>query len=163
MSPDSTDPRVYLPPDKEEVIAFLGEQGPFETRAGVIAFAAAYGYREGQRESFERGTKDIRWSVFQEEGKSFIADLIAAAEVADLAIMRDERGPDRRQIFAEYANGGLMLLRDRVMDNPRDPLEVILEMLLAVEEPRDVTTTEGLGKLVAEMEREKASRPTVQD
>jgi hypothetical protein len=73
--------------------------------------------------------------------------------------MRDERGADRRQIFAEYANGGLALLSDRVMDNPRDPLDVILEMVLVVEEPRDVTTTEGLGKLVAEMEREKSSRP----
>lgn len=158
MSSDSADPRVYLPPDKEDVIAFLHDEGPFATRAGVIAFAAAYGYREGSREPFERGGKDIRWSIFQEEGKAFVADLIAAAEVPELTIMRDERGPDRRQVFAEYANGGLTLLRDRVKDNPRDPLDVILEMVLAVEEAREATTTEGLGKLVAQMEREKGSR-----
>lgn len=161
MSPDSSDPRVYLPPDKEDVIAFLNDEGPFKTRAAVIAFAAAYGYREGWREPFERG-KDIRWGVFQEEGKSFVADLISAAEDDDLSIMRDERGADRRQIFAEYANGGLALLRERIKDSPRDPLDVILEMVLAAEEPRDVTTTEGLGNLVAQMEREKGSRASAQ-
>lgn len=162
MSTDSSDPRVYLPLDKEDVITFLNDEGPFKTRAAVIAFAAAYGYREGRREPFERGSKDIRWGVFQEEGKSFIADLIAAIEDDDLSIMRDERGVDRRQIFAEYANGGLALLRDRVKDNPRSPLDVILEMVLAAEEPRDVTSTEGLSKLVAQMEREKGSRRAAQ-
>jgi dnd system-associated protein 4 len=160
MSRDSADPRVYLARDKEEVIVFLNEEGPFATRAAVIAFAAAYGYREGRREPFEKGPKDIRWGIFQEESKSFVADLIAAAEVSDLSIMRDERAGDRRQVFAEYANGGLALLRDRVKDNPRDPLDVILEMVFAVEEPRDTTTTEGLGKLVVQMEREKAARPS---
>lgn len=158
MSLDSSDPRVYLPSDREDVITFLNDEGPFKTRAAVIAFAAAYGYREGRRETFERGNKDIRWGVFQDEGKSFIADLIAAAEDDDLSIMRDERGADRRQIFAEYANGGLALLHDRVKDNPRNALDVILEMVLAAEEPRDLTTTEGLGELVAQMEREKSSR-----
>jgi dnd system-associated protein 4 len=163
MSQDSADPRVYLAADKEDVITFLHDQGPFGTRAAVIAFAAAYGYREGRREPFERSGKDIRWGIFQEEGKSFIADLIAAAEVSDLKIMRDEQGPERRQIFAEYANGGLALLRDRVKDNPLPPLDVILDMVLAIEEPRNTTTTEGLGRLVAEMEREKGSRPVSGD
>lgn len=157
MNSDSADPRVYLPSDREAVITFLNDEGPFETRAAVIAFAAAFGYREGRRIPFERGSKDIRWSVFQEEGKSFIADLIAAAEGPNLTIMRDEHGADRRQIFAEYANGGLALLQAQVMDNPRDPLDVILEMVLAVEEPRAVATTNGLGELVAQMENEKGS------
>jgi len=158
MSRDSADPRVYLASEKEEVITFLTEEGPFATRAAAVAFAAAYGYRENRREPFEKGSKDIRWGIFQEEGKSFVADLIAAAEeISDLSIMRDERGADRRQVFAEYANGGLALLRERVKDNPRDPMDVILEMVFAVEEPREVTTTEGLGKLVAQMEREKRS------
>jgi dnd system-associated protein 4 len=158
MSHDSADPRVYLASEKEEVITFLTEDGPFATRAAAVAFAAAYGYREGRRDSFEKGNKDIRWGIFQDEAKSFVADLIAAAEVSDLSIMRDERGGDRRQVFAEYANGGLALLCERVVDNPRDPLDVILEMVFAVEEPREVTTTEGLGNLVAQMEREKRSR-----
>lgn len=158
MSRDSADPRVYLADDMEETITFLHDKGPFATRAAVIAFAAAYGYREGRREPFEKGPKDIRWGIFQEEAKSFVADLIAAAEISELSIMRDERGADRRQVFAEYANGGLALLRDRVVDKPLDPLDVILEMVFAVEEPRDVTTTQGLGKLVVEMEREKSSR-----
>jgi dnd system-associated protein 4 len=157
MSSDSSDPRVYLPADKEDVLAFLVEEGPFETRAAAVAFAAALGYYRGRREPVERGPKDIRWGVFQEERKSFIADLIAAAESDDIAIMRPERGAERRALFAEFANGGLAVLRDEVMDTPRDPADVILELILAAENPREVTTTTGLGQLVAEMEREQRS------
>jgi dnd system-associated protein 4 len=155
MSGDSADPRVYLPADKEEVLTFLYEKGPFETRAAVVAFAAALGYGEGRRVPVEKGGKDIRWGIFQEEGKAFIADLIAAVNSDELSIMRDERGSDRRQIFAEYANGGLALLRDRVMDKPRDPSDVILELVFAFEAPRPVTSTDGLGRLIAEMEGER--------
>jgi hypothetical protein len=98
MSGDSADPRVYVPADKEKVLTDLTEKGPFETRAAVLAFAASFGHKEGRREAVDKGSKDIRWGVFQEEGKSFVADLIAAAGSEDLSIMRDERGADRRRI-----------------------------------------------------------------
>jgi dnd system-associated protein 4 len=156
MSGDSADPRVYVPADKEKVLTDLTEKGPFETRAAVLAFAASFGHKEGRREAVDKGSKDIRWGVFQEEGKSFVADLIAAAGSEDLSIMRDERGADRRRIFAEYANGGLALLRDRVMNKPRDVVDVLLEVILAAESPRDTTTgAEGLEKLAAKVERER--------
>jgi dnd system-associated protein 4 len=156
VSGDSADPRVYIPADKEEVLTFLTEEGPFETRAAVLAFAASLGYKEGRREAVDKGPKDIRWGVFQEEGKSFVADLIAAAESEDLSIMRDERGADRRRVFAEYANGGLALLRNRVMNKPRDAVDVLLEIILAAESPRATATgTEGLERLAAKVERER--------
>jgi dnd system-associated protein 4 len=157
MSGDSADPRVYLPVDKEEVLVALTEEGPFVTRAAAIAFVAAVGYQEGRREPVERGGKEIRWSVFQEDGTSFIADLIAAAESDEIAIMRRERGAERRQLFIEYANGGLSVVRDQVLDKPRDRADVILELILEAENPREGTSTAGLGQLVAEMEREQRS------
>ncbi len=155
MNGESADPRVYLPVDKEEVLVALTDEGPFVTRAAAIAFAAAVGYQKGRREPVEKGGKEIRWSVFQEDGTSFIADLIAAAEADEIAIMRRERGAERRQLFVEYANGGLAVLRDQVMDKPRDRADVILELILEAENPRDVTSTAGLGRLIAEMEGEQ--------
>jgi len=157
-SGDSSDPRVYVPADKEDVLNFLHEEGPFETRAAALTFAAALGYREGRRMPFEKWDKDIRWGIFKEEGKAFLADLISAAESSEIAIMRDERGPERRQMFAEYANGGLALLRELVMDKPRSAEDVILELVLVAEAPRDALKTGTLSALAAKLEAEGSAR-----
>ncbi len=156
---DSSDPRVYVPADKEDVLTFLQEEGPFDTRAAALASPAALGYREGRRVLFEKWDKDVRWGIFREEGKAFLADLFSAADSDEIAIMRDERGPERRQLFSEYANGGLALLRELVMDKPRTAEDVILELVLAAEAPGDASRTDSLGALAAQLEAEPAFRP----
>ncbi len=56
--------------------------------------------------------------------------MIAAVTTDEIDILADDRIDDRLQIFEEYANGGLEVIRERLANDPRPALDVILDIVL---------------------------------
>lgn len=134
--------RVRRPKDKDELLATLVEDGPFATFREVLVFAAALGVASQRRVSFEQTSEPIPWEVFGNTAAPTM-DMIAAVTSDDIDILADDRIDDRLTIFEEYANGGLEIIRERLANDPRPALDVILDIVLeheaaAGEQPFDL-------------------------
>src|SRR5947209_1766653 len=123
--------RVRRPADKEDLLkALTEEQMPFSTMAAAMIFAAALGYASGRRSKFEKSGEQIPWEVFANAGAEPFIDMVAAVASDDKEILATERADDRVQIFEEYANGGLEIIRDRLAGSNRAPLDALLDLAL---------------------------------
>lgn len=127
------DRRIGIPKDKLNFIDRMTKtsenpDGAFKTRADVLAFCAAYGYKHGKRKVLkECADNPIRYDVFQNQGHDIIFDVLALAETNEASILEnsDERLDDRSTIFEEYANGGLEILETQ-LKGLADVLETLL-------------------------------------
>tara|TARA_A100001015_G_C15041336_1_gene739855 strand:+ start:799 stop:1305 length:507 start_codon:yes stop_codon:yes gene_type:complete len=85
----------------------------------IIFFAAAYGFKSGQRKSLKdsegkklqgKRLRDLRYHTFNEDdGLNFI-DALAVYQTEGLDILKAEKFREKIEIFEEYANQGLFLL-----------------------------------------------------
>ncbi len=92
----------------------------FPTLREVLCFAALLGFSEGRRLKLDRaqGTEDISYQQFEADPAA--EDLlwtIAVAESQDVEILRDGEEARCAEIFEEYANGGLALIKDYFLRN----------------------------------------------
>lgn len=122
--------RVRRPKEKEEILTTLIEEGPFTTFREVLIFAASLGMTSGHRVGFDQTSEPIPWEVFGSSANEATIDMIAAATNDEPDILADDRIDDRLEIFEEYANGGLEIIRERLAGDARPPLDVILEIIL---------------------------------
>ncbi|MFM6040920.1 MAG: DNA phosphorothioation-associated protein 4, partial [Sphaerospermopsis kisseleviana] len=95
-----------------------GGNGPFQTFADVIVFAAALGVKYKKRVPFEEVSKrepvPIRLEVFAVSGYDLIIKLLGITETQNIQILSpndEEFDKQRNEIFEEYANGGLEVLQ----------------------------------------------------
>jgi dnd system-associated protein 4 len=121
--------RVRRPKDKEELLTTLTDEGPFATFREALVFAAALGVCSERRVPFEQSSEPIPWEVFGPTASPTM-DMVAAVTTDELEILADDRVDDRLTIFEEYANGGLEIIRERLANDPRPPLDVILDIVL---------------------------------
>jgi dnd system-associated protein 4 len=124
--------RVRRPKDKEPVLTALvnePEGGPFTTFREVLVFAAALGVASNRRVPFEPTSEPIPWEVFGNTATPTM-DMIAAVTTEEPEILGDDRIDDRLTIFEEYANGGLEIIRERLANDPRPALDVVLDIVL---------------------------------
>jgi dnd system-associated protein 4 len=129
------DARVKIAKDKAELVKALKDgsdmNGPFQTYAEVIAFAAILGFHQGKRLPItEISVKDPD-QVPQDQFKNRqIIDLIALNETRDPKVLLDNEACDRQriEIFQEYANGGFEFLNQKLMGSV-DYLDQILLLL----------------------------------
>lgn len=123
--------RVRRPKDKEDLFKNLIDEGVFATFREVLVFAAALGVAAGRRVAFDQSLEPIPWEVFANSSSEALMDMIAAAASEDDAdILADDRADDRLTIFEENANGGLEVIRERLANDPRPALDVVLEIVL---------------------------------
>ncbi|BAZ89882.1 MULTISPECIES: DNA phosphorothioation-associated protein 4 [Cylindrospermopsis] len=117
--------RIRIAGDKADFVKALvandGAQGPFQTFADVIAFAAALGIKYQKRIPFEeiskRDPSPIRLEVFATSGYDVLIKLLAIVETENIQLLspnNDEEEKQRNQIFEEYANGGLEILETQI-------------------------------------------------
>ena len=127
--------RVRKPQDKDDLLNRLTGGNPFETYREALIFAGAYGFAHARRVPFEKASEPISWEVFSGAPGAVIIDMIAAATSDQLEVLGEEDDDfDRRlTLFEEYANGGLELLRERLENDSRSELDVILDAVLAAE------------------------------
>lgn len=115
--------RIRIAKDKADLVKSLtlsdNKTGPFQTYADVIAFAASLGNKRKKRsplgEISKREPGSIDVDIFVSRGYDMAIKLIAIAETKNPQILShlDEKSEaERLQIFEEYANGGLEILRE---------------------------------------------------
>jgi dnd system-associated protein 4 len=122
--------RVRRPKDKEELFSTLVEDGPFTTFREALVFGAALGVASQRRVPFDQTLEPIPWEVFGNTANEATMDMIAAVTTDDMNILADDGIDDRLTIFEEYANGGLEIIRERLANDPRPALDVVLDIVL---------------------------------
>jgi dnd system-associated protein 4 len=127
------DARVKIAKDKAELVKALKDgsdmNGPFQTYADVIAFAAALGAKQGKQillEEISNEIDPIRKDVFELKGYAALINLLAVTSTEDPKILAlDEISiEERTKIFEEFANSGLEILQ-RMLKGSVDHLEQI--------------------------------------
>lgn len=114
--------RIRVAKDKADLVKSLissdGGNGPFQTFADVIVFAAALGVKYKKRVPFEEVSKrepaPIRLEVFAVSGYDLLIKLLGITETQNIQILspnEEEFEKQRNEIFEEYANGGLEVLQ----------------------------------------------------
>ncbi|WP_353929587.1 DNA phosphorothioation-associated protein 4 [Okeanomitos corallinicola TIOX110] len=117
--------RIRVAKDKADLVKAListdGGNGPFQTFADVIVFAAALGVKYKKRVPFEEVSKrepaPIRLEVFAVSGYDVLIKLIGITETQDIKILspdEEEYEKQRHEIFEEFANGGLEILQNEL-------------------------------------------------
>ena len=91
----------------------------FPTIRELLCFAALLGYSEGRRVPLDRdaGTEDVSYQQFERGDAEDLIYLLAFAETKDPEILRDGEESRCAEIFEEYANGGLEILRDTMLQS----------------------------------------------
>jgi dnd system-associated protein 4 len=114
--------RIRVAKDKADLVKSLissdGGNGPFQTFADVIVFAAALGVKYKKRVPFEEVSKrepvPIRIETFMSMGYDVVIKLLGITETQNIQILSpndEEFEKQRNEIFEEYANGGLEVLQ----------------------------------------------------
>lgn len=106
----------------------------FPTIRELLCFAALLGYSEGRRVPLdaEAGVEDVSYQQFERGDAEDLIYLIALAETKDPDVLKDGEEGRCAQIFEEYANGGLQILREKMQRSggeypDRDILELLRE------------------------------------
>ena len=112
------------------------ERTLFPTIRELLCFAALLGYSEGRRLALDpaAGVEDISYQQFERGDAEDLIYLIALAETKDPEILREGEESQCARIFEEYANGGLQLLHDTMLQSGGEyPDRDILQFLLKSE------------------------------
>lgn len=117
--------RIRVAKDKADLVKHLvaSDQttGPFQTYADVMVLAASLGVKRKKRTPLATIAKKepapIALEVFVSRGYDLVFNLLAIAETKDATVIsptEPHSEEQRQQIFEEYANGGLEILRDEL-------------------------------------------------
>lgn len=123
----------------EEIVQLLAaqklpgsERSLFPTIRELLCFAALLGYSEKRRVPLDRskGVEDVSYQQFERGDSEDLIYLIALADTHDPEILKDGEEGRCAEIFEEYANGGLGIIKDAVLrSGGEDPNRAILELL----------------------------------
>lgn len=116
--------RIRVAKDKADLVKALtvseGSTGPFPTYADVMVFAATLGMKRKKRVALgeiSREPSPISFEVFVSRNYDLVFKLLAIAQTKDskiLSTIEPSAEEKRIEIFEEYANGGLEILRDEL-------------------------------------------------
>ncbi len=126
--------RIRVPEDRVGFIESMlkAAKGPFETKAQVLGFAAAYGAKYGERLPITKASsgESIRHSVFVGEKLDTLINMLAITHTGDPKILArsDEMEELRALIFEEFANSGLALLEGKLQGEVKYTQSLLLLM-----------------------------------
>lgn len=118
------------------------EEGVFFTYKDALLLAVCIGHNEGKKEklSIATGDGEIHWEVFERNVMDVaMVNAIALSETNDLNILLDtEESFDRKfTILEEYANGGIHILEEKVLDSPGEPIDNLINYILKQVEEKE--------------------------
>lgn len=89
----------------------------FPTIRELLCFAALLGFSEQRRSPLDRsqGVEDVSYQQFERGDAENLIYLVALAETRDPSILREGEEARCAEIFEEYANGGLAILKDYLL------------------------------------------------
>lgn len=132
------DTRIRIAKDKAELVKALKDgsdlNGPFQTYADVVAFAAMLGAKRGMKVPLEEVSKSDPEPIPQEHFISRkyenIISLLAVANTQNPKILAEDESceEERVRIFEEYSNAGLEIIQNN-LSGSIDYLEQLLLLL----------------------------------
>jgi dnd system-associated protein 4 len=104
----------------------------FPTIRELLCFAALLGFSEQRRSPLDRsqGIEDVSYQQFERGDAENLIYLVALAETRDPSILREGEEARCAEIFEEYANGGLAILKDYLLREGGEYPDRALMMLL---------------------------------
>lgn len=89
----------------------------FPTIRELLCFAALLGFSEERRVPLDRsqGIEDISYQQFERGDSENLIYLIALAAEQDTNVLREGNEGQCAEIFEEYANGGLAIIKDYLL------------------------------------------------
>lgn len=134
-------PNINRSRKHEELVQLLASQrvagadrSLFPTIRELLCFAALLGFSEGRRVPLDKseGLEDVSYQQFERGDAEDLIYLIALADTNDPDILRDGEEGRCAEIFEEYANGGLGIIKDALLrSGGENPNRDILELLKA--------------------------------
>lgn len=121
--------RVRRPAEFDEMLGELRDDGVFPTFKDALVFAAALGFRRGNRKPFKKGSEPIDLDVFRGDFDRTIMSMIAIQESGDPKMIAPSNEPERILCFEEYANGGMEILKREIWDGKQDWREGLLALV----------------------------------
>lgn len=133
-------PNIYRSKVYEDLVQKLAmqkvpgtERTLFPTIREVLCFAALLGFSEKRRVPLDRsaGVEDISYQQFEREAPAIdLIFTIALAETEDVEVLKEDNEKRCAEIFEEYANGGLGIIKDHLLRNGGEyPDKAIMAML----------------------------------
>ncbi|GAM03545.1 hypothetical conserved protein [Novosphingobium sp. MBES04] len=98
----------------------------------MLCFAALLGFSEKRRLPLDRsqGVEDVSYQQFERGDAENLIYLIALAETEDPDILREGEEGRCAEIFEEYANGGLAIIKDHLLrEGGEYPDRALMSML----------------------------------
>lgn len=98
-------------------------QAIFPTLRDLLCFAAILGFEMETRVPIHTQSDTfVDGRVFERDDLSMdLMYLIGLADARDVDVLRDENEEKLASVFEEYANGGLRVLGDWLLEHPEDP------------------------------------------
>ena len=121
--------RVRRPTEFEEMLSELRDEGIFPTFKDTLVFAAALGFRRGNRKPFQKSSEPIDLEVFRGEFDRTIMSMIAIDETNDPKMLAPSNEAERVLCFEEYANGGLEIMKREISDCKQNWGEGLLALI----------------------------------
>ncbi len=123
--------------DKEEIFRQLAssDDAPFVTFKDVFMMAAILGYNLKKQEQLASGGEQIAWEVFSGATDQAMLNAIALCDSGNFEILldTDEMTDQKFKTLEEYANAGLDIIKDKVLDRPGNPLDNLIDFILSRE------------------------------
>lgn len=104
----------------------------FPTIRELLCFAALLGFSEKRKIPLDRseGVEDVSYQQFERGNAENLIYLIALAETEDPDILREGEEGRCAEIFEEYANGGLAIIKDHLRrEGGEYPDRALMDML----------------------------------
>ena len=100
---------------------------PFKTMKDLFLFATLVGYRCGERMPLAKGVGIFSWAQFSAQEDVPVLRSLAIAETGDVTVLasRDEL----LTIVEEYANGGIVEIREQVAEMPGNRIANLVGLL----------------------------------
>ena len=101
-------------------VQHLLDQNMFRHGKDLMVFASLVGLSEGRRKPLGKNTLQIFMHVYQSDSMDGFIYLAALAEKKDIECITNENVRESVQIFEEYCNGGLEIIKSWLEDTPTD-------------------------------------------
>ena len=89
---------------------------PFKTMKDLFLFATLVGYQRGERINLEKGVGIFAWAQFSAQEDVPVLRSLAIAETGDVTVLANQ--DELLTIAEEYANGGIVEIREQVAKMP---------------------------------------------
>ena len=130
--------RLYYEKKKEiydPLVDSKSDYQVFSKYRDLFLLAACIGYKEKKKVKMTGNVSDrgeLHWEMFERDNTDLATiNAIALSEISDINVILDnEEMLDRKiKIIEEYANGGIQIIKEKVLDMPGDPLDNLINYI----------------------------------